>query len=100
MTVVERRPYPVPFTCPPPEFGGCGTVHLFKTHHLNVDETGACIIAADLFEKIKPNLVALGFSILNVVEKPPTMTLGVGRAIPGRGAWGNIPIISTGNEGA
>ncbi len=100
VTVVERRPYPVPYTCQAPEFGGCGSVHIFKTHHLNIDEVGACIIAADLYEKIKPNLLALGFSILNVVEKPPPMTIGVGKPVPGRGSWGNIPIIRSGNEGA
>lgn len=94
-TVVESdRPYPSgPQQCTPPEFGGCGSVHLFKTHHLNIDEVGSAIIGDVLYEKLKLLLVANGFSESNVVHKPPTLGIGVGTPAPGTGAWGNIPIV-------
>lgn len=93
-TIVENdRPYPVPYVCTPPEFGGCGSTHLFKTHHLNVGEDGAAIVGDALYQKIKHLLVLNGFSETNVVKKPPTMGVGMGKFDPGSGAWGNIPII-------
>jgi len=93
-TVVESdRPYPKPYQCPAPEFGGCGTTHLFKTHHLNLDETGAVIISDALYEKIKGLLVLNQFSETNVVARPPTMGVGIGVPVPGSGSWGNIPVI-------
>jgi len=92
--VVENdRPYAKPYTCTPPEFGGCGSVHLFKTHHLNVDESGSVIVGDELYEKIKGHLADAGFVWANVVKKPPTLGIGFGPQIEGRGAWGNIPII-------
>lgn len=94
-TVVESdRPYPRgPQQCTPPEFGGCGSTHLFKTHHLNIDETGSAIVGDVLYERIKHLLVANGFTESNVVAKPPTLGVGIGAAVPGSGAWGNIPIV-------
>lgn len=91
-TIVEGdRPYPKPYFCPSPAVGGCGTTHLFKTHHLNLDETGAVIIGDKLYPKIKRLLVLNGFMETNAVKKPPTLGIGVA---PGKeGAWGNIPII-------
>lgn len=93
--VVESdHPYPSgPYTCTPPEFGGCGGTHIFKTHHLNIDETGSCIIGDVLFEKIKAHILDAGFTVMNVVDKPPALSIGLGPQIEGRGAWGNIPII-------
>lgn len=100
-TVVERdRPYPSgPQQCTPPEFGGCGSVHLFKTHHLNIDETGSAIVGDELYERIKYLLFLNGFSESNIVEKPPTLGIGIGIATPGSGAWGNIPIIRGEGDG-
>lgn len=86
-------PYSSPRQCTPPEFGGCGQVHVFKTHHLNLDETGAAIVGDVLYEKIKPYLVAFGFTETNVVAKPPTMGIGLGPKIEGAGQWGNIPVL-------
>lgn len=92
-TVVESdRPYKDPYQCTPPEFGGCGSVHMFKTHHLNIDEQGAAIVNDVLYERIKHLLVLNGFSEANVVAKPPAMGIGLKTEV-GRGAWGNIPII-------
>lgn len=93
--VVESdRPYPSgPQQCTPPEFGGCGATHIFKTHHLNLDETGAAIVGDVLYERIKGHLVLAGFIETNIVPKPPTLGIGLGPAEPGTGAWGNIPII-------
>lgn len=91
--VVEPRPYPTPYQCTPPEFGGCGELHVFKTHHLNVDDTGTVIIGDVLYETIRHLLVANGFSELNVVERPPTLGIGLAPQVAGLGPWGNIPIV-------
>lgn len=96
-TVAEAKPYRTPYQCTPPEFGGCGRVHTFKTHHLNLDESGSCIINDVLFKLLRPTLVANGFSEGNVVKKPPTQGIGAGAQVTGAGSWGNIPIISIGH---
>lgn len=87
------RPYPRPFQCSPPEFGGCGQVHLFKTHHLNLDDTGAVIVGDDLYRLARPMLEAAGFRETNLVPRPPTLGVGLAQPVPGRGPWGNIPIV-------
>jgi hypothetical protein len=91
-----NQPYDQPYQCTPPEFGGCGQVHLFKTHHVNLDETGAAIVGDVLFEKAKAHFIAAGFSVTNKVDHPPTMGIGLGPQAKGLGAWGNIPIITGG----
>jgi hypothetical protein len=91
--VVEPRPYIPPFQCSPPEFGGCGLTHEFKTHHLNVDDTGSVIIGDVLYETIRAELEANGFSVESDVAKPPTLGIGLGQQVAGLGQWGNIPII-------
>lgn len=99
-TVVEKdNPYREPYTCTPPEFGGCGSVHLFKTHHLNLDDTGAAIVGQELYERIRPLLVVNGFTEANVVAKPPTLGIGLAPAVAGRGAWGDMPIIRGEGDG-
>ena len=91
------HPYPGgPYQCTPPEFGGCGQVHIFKTHHLNVDEVGSAIVGDVLFERARAHLLAAGFSIANEVKKPPTLGIGLGPQRNGTGAWGNIPIVRKG----
>jgi hypothetical protein len=93
-TIVEGdRPYPVPYQCTPPEFGGCGSTHLFKTHHLNVDAQGSVIVGDVLYQRIRRLLELNGFTEANVVERPPALGLGLATPVEGRGAWGNIPII-------
>lgn len=93
-TVVENdRPYLTPYQCTPPEFGGCGVVHMFKTHHLNLDENGSVIIGDVLYQKIKGLLALNGFQETNEVKRPPTLGIGVGSQVEGTGDWGNIPII-------
>jgi hypothetical protein len=90
-TVVEPNiPYPEPYQCTPPEFGGCGTKHLFKTHHLNLDETGAVIVSTGVFDRIKDRLAQDGFVIGNEVKKPPR--IGVGFS-PGKGMTPGIQIV-------
>lgn len=94
MNIVEKNiPYGVPYHCTPPEFGGCGSTHLFKTHHLNLDETGAVIVGDVLYEKLKGVLALNGFVVTNEVAKPPAMGVGIGPQREGTGAWGNIPIV-------
>lgn len=98
-TITEPdRPYRTPYQCTPPEFGGCGQVHLFKTHHLNLDEVGAAIIGDVLYQRARGHLAAAGFSESNVVPRPPPLGIGLGPQIEGRGPWGNIPIVRA--EGA
>lgn len=93
-TVVENdRPYPTPYECPPPEFGGCGITHMFKTHHLNLDDTGSVIISTPLYEKLKGLLGLNGFTMANEVKSPPPMGVALGERRNGFGSWGNIPII-------
>jgi hypothetical protein len=87
------KPYPTPYQCTPPEFGGCGQVHLFKTHHLNLDDTGSAIVEAVLFQRARQHLIANGFTEGNVVTKPPTLGIGLAPQTVGRGGWGNIPIV-------
>jgi hypothetical protein len=88
-----NQPYDVPYQCTPPEFGGCGQVHLFKTHHLNLDDTGAAIVGDVLWEKAAAYFLANGFSVESEVLNPPTIGLGLAPPVAGKGAWGNIPII-------
>lgn len=91
-TVVENdRPYPKPYTCTAPDLGGCGSVHLFKTHHLNLDDTGSAIVEKVLYQKIKHLLALNGFVETNEVKRPPTLGIGLDMSKPG--AWGDIPII-------
>lgn len=90
------HPYLQPYQCTPPEFGGCGQVHLFKTHHLNLDETGAVIVGDELYRLARAHFVAAGFIETNIVDKPPTLGIGLAPPEPGRGAWGNIPIVRAG----
>lgn len=93
-TIVEKeRPYSQPRECTAPEFGGCGSVHIFKTHHLNIDETGSAIVGDVLFHKIKHLLLLNGFVESNIVKRPPALGIGLGLQVEGRGAWGNIPIL-------
>jgi hypothetical protein len=88
------HPYPGgPYQCTPPEFGGCGQVHVFKTHHVNLDETGSAIVGDVLWQKAQAYFLAYGFVETNIVEHPPTMGIGMGPAVEGTGQWGNIPIV-------
>jgi hypothetical protein len=94
-TVVEGdKPYPIPYVCTPPEFGGCGSTHLFKTHHLNLDENGAVILGDVLYQRLRALLALNGFAESNIVAHPPTLGIGLSQPVPGRGQWGNIPIIT------
>jgi len=78
-TVVEPDvPYREPYHCTAPEFGGCGSTHLFKTHHLNIDETGAAIISEGVFQRISGRIALDGFVVANEVPKPPLITIGMG----------------------
>jgi len=92
-TVVESStPYPEPYHCTPPEFGGCGSTHLFKTHHLNLDDTGACIVSTGVYERIKDRLPLDGFVVTNEVNKPPKLGIGMAR---GKGETPGIRIVQS-----
>lgn len=72
-SVVEPRPYEKPYICKK-----CQTTHLFKTHHLDLDETGAVIVSPGVYERIRGTLALNGFRLSNTVEKPPTITIDTG----------------------
>lgn len=96
-TVVEPdRPYPVPYTCTPPDMGGCGSTHQFKTHHLNLDEVGAVILSTGVFERIGHRLTIDGFTVTGEVAKPPRMGIGMSRAKKGK--WADIQVIRSPNS--
>lgn len=96
-TVVEPTvPYQLPYTCTPPEFGGCGSTHLFKTHHLNLDETGACIVSTGVYDRIKDRLTLDGFVTANEVKKPPKLGIGMSRNL--RGMTPGIQIVRSPNS--
>ena len=83
-TIVEPDvPYARPYQCSPPAYGGCGSVHLFKTHHLDLDQTGAAIVSTAIHRKIRHRLIADGFVQTNAVRKPPARMIG---AVPIGGA--------------
>lgn len=82
-TVVDSdRPYPVPYVCSEPRLGGCGSTHTFKTYHLNLDDQGTVIVNAVLFARIKPRLIADGFTVAGEVANPPPQIIGAGIALP------------------
>lgn len=90
-TVVDGNvPYPSPYTCTPPEFGGCGSIHLFKTHHLNLDATGAVIVSTGVYDLIKGRLALDGFIETNEVAKPPAIGIGMSH---GKGMTPGIEIV-------
>lgn len=95
-TVVDSTvPYPEPYHCTPPEFGGCGSVHLFKTHHLNLDETGSVIVSTGVYDRIKNRLAIDGFATVNEVQKPPRIGVGFSQ---GRGMTPDIQIVRSPNS--
>lgn len=96
-TVVEPNiPYPEPYTCTPPEFGGCGSTHLFKTHHLNLDDTGSVIVSTGVYDRIKDRLELDGFATVNEVKKPPRIGVGFNQLRPG--PTGGIQIVRSPNH--
>jgi hypothetical protein len=98
-TVVEPEvPYTSTFTCTPPELGGCGGTHLFKTHHLNLDSEGNVIVSTGVYARIKDRLALDGFILGNEVAKPPP--IGLSMDASGLNTWGqsHIPIIHSPNS--
>jgi hypothetical protein len=69
--VDQRRPYPQPLWCEPP----CATTHTFKAYHLDLDESGACIVSREIVERIKALPGMGGFRVANAVPKPPPQRL-------------------------
>jgi hypothetical protein len=52
--------------------------HVFKTHHLNLDETGAVIVSTGVFERIKARLALDGFRRHERGrERPPAIGVGL-----------------------
>lgn len=66
----QNRPYPVPLVCMI-----CGTSHLVKTYHINVDNDGFAIVSHEVWNMMKEHNTA-GFQMANEVGKPPTQGVG------------------------
>ena len=62
------RPYPEPCHCPP---SGCGRIHLFKAVHIDLDDTGAAIVAVAIWQRYAHLFRQHGFAIVNEVPEPP-----------------------------
>lgn len=94
-TVVDAaQPYREPYQCTPPELGGCGLLHTFKTHHLNLDGVGAVIVSEGVLKRIKSLLLRDGFQITGEIAHPPSIGIGVG---DGPGVSAHVPIVQSPN---
>jgi hypothetical protein len=84
-TIVDgSRPYRAPLTCAASvvansELVPCARTHVFKTYHLNLDETGAVIVSPTIWERMAARLIAAGFRLANAVERPPDQVVHVPR---------------------
>ena len=85
-TVVDSsRPYRAPITCGANvvvhgELRPCGRVHVFKTYHLNLDETGAVIVSHEIVGRLE-RIPGNPFVQANEVRKPPTQIIRPPRLI-------------------
>lgn len=73
-TLMSNRPLTQPMEC-----GLCHIIHTFKTYHINVDAEGFAIVSPTIWEKLQ-QIPLNPFTLMNEVEKPPTLTLKVGFA--------------------
>ncbi len=89
-SVVEPIAYEKPYVCPK-----CRTTHEFKTHHLDLDETGSAIVSHGVFDRLKGILELNGFRVANLVRKPPTITVGAGVRV--NGVVVRPPVVSIGH---
>lgn len=69
------RRYPVPIHCE-----RCQTFHIHKTYHLDLDADGTVIVSTTVFERLKEVGLA-GFSMVNVVKRPPPISLEIPNVI-------------------
>lgn len=64
------RGYMNPFACPT-----CGTVHLYKTVHLNLDNDGDVIVSPGAWEADLKHVPDLPLTVQNTVKKPPKLII-------------------------
>lgn len=62
------------------ECGACHRVHVVKTYHLVLDETGAAIVSREIVERLK-RIPGQPFAIANEVAEPPSQTVQVSRLV-------------------
>lgn len=67
--VDSRRPYRDHYDC-----AVCGRVHVFKTYHFRLDETGAAVVSVEIVDRLK-SMAGHGFRISGEVKAPPPQTL-------------------------
>jgi hypothetical protein len=65
------RGYVQPYQCPL-----CGTTHMHKTVHLNLDDKGDVIVSKEVWKEIK-DVPDLPFKAANEIKKPPKIILSL-----------------------
>ncbi len=70
-----HKPFPPEVYHLLPECGACHTVHLCKTLHIDVDDTGAGIVSPEVWEDIKRVPKRGGFTLESGVKDPPTTNI-------------------------
>jgi hypothetical protein len=65
-----RHPYPDPFPCPM-----CGITHLFKTHHLNLDQNGDVAVSEEMLEVFRAGGIAQKMKATKEVVPRPTVLM-------------------------
>lgn len=76
-----NRPYPAPLTCMAEIIDAgarrpCARVHVAKTYHLNLDESGAAVVSTTVAERLG-RIPGQPFRHANVVAEPPHQTIFV-----------------------
>lgn len=83
LTLASSRPLREPLVCGARivvrgELRPCGRTHLLKTYHLNLDEAGATIVSAEVWEMLQ-RIPANPFRVTNEVARPPDQVIHVPR---------------------
>lgn len=82
LTIVDQgQPYSAPYPCPT-----CHLIHVFKTYHVELDDTGTAIVSLEVWFHVQ-RIPAHGFQVVNQVDKPPARVLSLdpSRPVPGSG---------------
>lgn len=85
-TVEAGNQYPVPYQCPlcPTDLEGNPRVHIFKAHHIQLDNDGYGMVSEGVLELLQQVGMA-GLTVENTVNDPPPLIVG--------GPDGNLPVV-------
>ncbi len=85
LLVDGRRPYVQPIIC-----AACGgKTHTFKTYHLRLDDTGACIVSTEIVTRLQSLPLMGGFRVVNEVAEPPAQRLAIAKPV----SIDRVPIV-------